>query len=294
MKIWIWQPDGEQFTRVFRLKSLDLSKKFISSLMLLHEQEPIVVARAWSEPAATNAPIQDELGEAVLRMNKNPILLARMDYFSHLFSAPKFSPLLPTTYLPPLPISYLSPPTYHLPPPPYLPPTSPLLTTTYQPLPPSLHHQSSRDVEWEQAWSSRPNCLSRSLKLQAKLSNQELEELQACCKADKLEMEVELFKRKSLELEAELFKQELQACCKADKLEMEVELFKRKSLELEVELFKQELKLQAEPFNQELEALARFKAKVLEMEVELFKRKSLELAAAKAWCLQLSQLESCG
>ncbi len=229
--------------------------------MLLHEQEPIVVARAWSEPAATNAPIQDELGEAVLRMNKNPILLARMDYFSHLFSAPKFSPLLPTTY---------------------------------QPLPPSLHHQSSRDVEWEQAWSSRPNCLSRSLKLQAKLSNQELEELQACCKADKLEMEVELFKRKSLELEAELFKQELQACCKADKLEMEVELFKRKSLELEVELFKQELKLQAEPFNQELEALARFKAKVLEMEVELFKRKSLELAAAKAWCLQLSQLESCG
>jgi hypothetical protein len=143
MKIWIWQPDGEQFTRVFRLKSLDLSKNFISSLMLLHEQEPIVVARAWSEPATTNAPTQDELVEASLQMNKNPILLARMDYFSHLFSAPKFSPLLPTTYLPP--------PTYHLPLPPYLSPTSPLLTTTYQPLPPSLHRQSSRHSNWKQA-----------------------------------------------------------------------------------------------------------------------------------------------
>jgi len=41
-------------------------------------------------------------------------------FFFHLFSTPKFSPLLPTTY---------------------------------QPLPPSLHHQSSRDVERERAWS---------------------------------------------------------------------------------------------------------------------------------------------
>ncbi len=71
---------------------------------------------AWSEPAATNAPVQDEPVEAVLQMNKNPILPARMDFFFHLFSAPKISPLLPTTY---------------------------------QPLPPSLHRQSSRDVEQE-------------------------------------------------------------------------------------------------------------------------------------------------
>jgi len=77
-------------------------------------------------------------------------------FFSHLFSSPKFSPLLPSTYL--------SPPTYHLPPPSYLPPTSPLLPTTYHlpppsyppptnPSPPSLHRQSSRDVEQERASS---------------------------------------------------------------------------------------------------------------------------------------------
>jgi hypothetical protein len=38
-------------------------------------------------------------------------------YIFHLFSTPKFPPLLPTIYLPP--------PTYHLPPPSYLPPTNP-------------------------------------------------------------------------------------------------------------------------------------------------------------------------
>ncbi len=54
-------------------------------------------------------------------MNENPILPARIFLiFFHLFSTPKFSPLLPTTY---------------------------------QPLPPSLHRQSSRDVEREGAWS---------------------------------------------------------------------------------------------------------------------------------------------
>jgi hypothetical protein len=63
-------------------------------------------------------------------MNKNPILPARMDFFFHLFSAPKISPLLPTTY---------------------------------QPLPPSLHRQSSKDIEREQAWSWSRGCWSRSL-----------------------------------------------------------------------------------------------------------------------------------
>ncbi len=71
----------------------------------------------WSEPAATNAPVQDEPVEAILRMNKNPILPAHMFFFSHLLSTPKFSHLLPTTYLPP--------PTYHLPPPPPPPSLTP-------------------------------------------------------------------------------------------------------------------------------------------------------------------------
>ncbi len=62
---------------------------------------------AWSEPAATNAPVQDEPVEAVLRMNKNPILPVRMDFF--------FSPLLCPKNFPP--------PTYHLPTPPPLAPS---------------------------------------------------------------------------------------------------------------------------------------------------------------------------
>jgi hypothetical protein len=65
-------------------------------------------------------------------------------FFFHLLSAPNFStsPLLPTP-------SYL-PPTN-----PTSPPTSTLLPTTYQPHPPSLHRQSSRDLErlWSGSWS---------------------------------------------------------------------------------------------------------------------------------------------
>ncbi len=68
---------------------------------------------------------------------KIPSSLPAYIYFSHLFSSPKFSPLLPSTYL--------SPPTYHLPPPSYLPPTSPFLPTTYQPLPPA--HSIARALE---------------------------------------------------------------------------------------------------------------------------------------------------
>ncbi len=55
----------------------------------------------WSEPAATNAPVEDEPVQPVLRMN---ILPARRNFFFHLLSALKFStsPLLPTpSYLPP-------------------------------------------------------------------------------------------------------------------------------------------------------------------------------------------------
>jgi hypothetical protein len=53
--------------------------------------------RGWSELAATNAPVADEPVEAVFRMNENPILPARIFFFFHLFSTPKFSALLPTT-----------------------------------------------------------------------------------------------------------------------------------------------------------------------------------------------------
>ncbi len=105
---------------------------------------------AWSELAATNSPVEDEAVEPVSRTN---ILLApaRMGFFFRILPTPKFStkkflyllppssPLLPTTYLPP--------PTYHLPPPSYVPPASPLLPTTYKPHTPSLHCQSSRDVK---------------------------------------------------------------------------------------------------------------------------------------------------
>ncbi len=110
--------------------------------------------QGWSELAATNAPVADEPVEAVFRMNENPILPAQIFYFFSTSSLPQnFPPLLPTTSLPP--------PTYHLPPPSYLPPPSPLLPTTYLPPPtyhlptppPSLHRQSSKDVERERAWS---------------------------------------------------------------------------------------------------------------------------------------------
>jgi hypothetical protein len=61
--------------------------------------------KGWSEPAATNAPVEDEPVQPVLRMN---ILPARRDFFFHLLSAPKFSTS--------------PPPTYHLPtPPPLIP-----------------------------------------------------------------------------------------------------------------------------------------------------------------------------
>jgi hypothetical protein len=77
----------------------------------------VTCACGWSEPAATNAPVEDEPVQTVLRMN---ILPAHRDFFFHLLSASKFftSPLLPTpSYLPPTkpnPPSYLHPPTYHL------------------------------------------------------------------------------------------------------------------------------------------------------------------------------------
>ncbi len=59
----------------------------------------LIHSLGWSELAATNAPVEDEPVQPVLRMN---ILPARRDFFFHLLFAPKFSPspLLPTTYQP--------------------------------------------------------------------------------------------------------------------------------------------------------------------------------------------------
>jgi hypothetical protein len=100
----------------------------------------------WTEPAATNAPVEHEPVQPVLRMN---ILPAHRDFFFHLLFASKFSAsrLLPTP-------SYL-PPTKPTP-----PPTSTLLPTTYQPHPPSLHHESSKNLE--QLWSGNWSCCCRA------------------------------------------------------------------------------------------------------------------------------------
>jgi hypothetical protein len=71
-------------------------------------------------------------------MNENPILLARIFFFFHLFSTPKFSPVLLTTYLPLLPTTYL-----------------PLLPTTYQPLPPHSIARAPQTLSGNElgAWS---------------------------------------------------------------------------------------------------------------------------------------------
>ncbi len=63
-----------------------------------------MLTTGWSEPAATNAPVANELIEAVFRMNENPILPARIYIFFPLLLYPKNFP----------------PPTYHLPTPPPL------------------------------------------------------------------------------------------------------------------------------------------------------------------------------
>jgi hypothetical protein len=104
-------------------KSRTRTPKPVTSKRDLNRPHPLQVG--WSELAATNAPVADEPVEAVFRMNENPILPAQIYFFFHLFSTPKFSPLLPTTY---------------------------------QPLPPHsiARAPSSRDVERERAWSLEP------------------------------------------------------------------------------------------------------------------------------------------
>jgi len=78
----------------------------------------------WSEPAATNAPVEDEAVEAISGMNQNHILPAQSYCFFPSLLCPKNFP----SYLP---HSHLPPPSYLRLPPPTFPPTSPLLPPTY-------------------------------------------------------------------------------------------------------------------------------------------------------------------
>jgi hypothetical protein len=59
---------------------------------------PNFLARGWSEPAATSAPVQDEAVQAVLGMNQKTYPFPLPRDFSAPFFAPKFSY---PTYLPP-------------------------------------------------------------------------------------------------------------------------------------------------------------------------------------------------
>jgi hypothetical protein len=89
-------------------------------------QETKVLVVGWSEPAATNAPAEDEAVEVVLGMNQNHILLAQIYIIFPASILPQNIFLLPT---------YLLPLTYLLPTSPLLPPTFPLLPPTYLPRP---------------------------------------------------------------------------------------------------------------------------------------------------------------
>jgi len=89
----------------------------------------------WSEPAVTNAPVVDEPIEAVFRMNKNPILPARILFF--------FLPLLYSKIFPP--------PTYHLPTPPS--PLTPLPELQGRRAGESLEQGSLEGSLEQRAWS---------------------------------------------------------------------------------------------------------------------------------------------
>jgi len=63
--------------------------------------------QGWSEPAATNAPVEDEAVQPVLGMNQNRIWTAQIYIFSPASTLPQNISPLPA-YLPP-PTSYLPP-----------------------------------------------------------------------------------------------------------------------------------------------------------------------------------------
>jgi hypothetical protein len=89
-------------------------------IIMAMEFSSLVQLFGWSEPAATNAPVEDEPVQPVLRMN---MLLACRDFFFFTSSLPRNS-LPPPSYLPLLPTTYQAHPPL-LPPPSYLPPTNP-------------------------------------------------------------------------------------------------------------------------------------------------------------------------
>jgi hypothetical protein len=61
--------------------------------------------KGWSEPAATNAPVQDEVVQVILGMNQKHILFPLSRDFSTPFSVPKFSQ---PTYFPPFLLTSLT------------------------------------------------------------------------------------------------------------------------------------------------------------------------------------------
>jgi hypothetical protein len=113
-------------TRHWLWSFLVISRKMVGLVLLVKCLEP--------RPGVNQQPPMHQFRMSPLLpfcgWTKIPSSLPAWIFFFHLFSAPKISPLLPTTY---------------------------------QPLPPSLHRQSSRDVEREQAWSWSRGCWSRSL-----------------------------------------------------------------------------------------------------------------------------------
>ncbi len=99
---------------------LNLAKHFFHGLVL------VLIPTSWCQLGLQKPNLESTI--FTFQLDTLTTLVENSIYFLLFFSTPKFSPLLPTTYL--------SPPTYHLPPPSYIPPTSPLLPTTYQPFPP--------------------------------------------------------------------------------------------------------------------------------------------------------------
>jgi hypothetical protein len=78
-----------------------------ASKSIAHAEE--MRSRGWSEPAAINAPVEDEAVEPVLGMNQKHILPAQSYcFFFFASSLPQNFSLLPT-----YPLSYLPLPTSH-------------------------------------------------------------------------------------------------------------------------------------------------------------------------------------
>jgi hypothetical protein len=116
-------------------------------------------AGAWSELTATNAPVEDEPVEPVLRMN---ISLPACVFFFPDPPCPK--------------ILYQK---NSLPPPSYLPSTSPLLPTAYQPHPPSLQRpRAAVELElwlWSGSWSCGCGAGAGAVAVERELEQLELE-----------------------------------------------------------------------------------------------------------------------